>query len=246
MLSARRLDADAAREIRTLCLGLEVQGFLTRPSGVRVWTTPEPDFVDAVKDALGVRARVEVRPPPVLPENSCGIFPPEMARAARGRAQRRRRAQIIAALATIYVLGFAAWAGWLFWRGQNLSGQSAELERHRPEIEAVRTMQTRWQVLGPATNVDSYPTELFHRVVSLLPDEGIQLKEFFLESDKLVVSGKASTIGHAKKFQADLTGDTGLHQYTWNFPQPTILEDNQASFRAEGTLTIGGEAHEGQ
>ncbi len=240
VLSARTLDASAAQEIRALCLALEVQGFLTRPSGVCVWTTPEPDFADAVKDAIGVRARVEARPPPVRPGNPCGIFPPEMARAARGLAQRRQRARIIAALAAAYVLGFGAWAGWLFWRGQSLAGQAAELEQRRPEIEAVRAMQARWQVLEPATNVDAYPTELFHRVVSLLPDEGIQLKEFFLENDRLVVSGKASTIGHAKKFQADLTSDTGLHQYTWNFPQPTILEDNQASFRAEGTLSTGG------
>ncbi len=242
VLSARRLDADAAQEIRVLCLGLEVQGFLTRPTGVRVWTKPEPGFADAVKDALGVRAWVEARPLPVLPEKPGGIFPPEMARAAMGRAQRRRSAQIITALVALYVLVFAAWSGWLLWRGQKVSNQTAELERRRPEIETVRLMQARWQVLEPATNPDSYPTELFHRVASLLPDEGIQLKEFFLESDKLVVSGKASTITHAKKFQADLTGDVGLQQYTWNFPQPTILEDNQASFRAEGTLGTGGEA----
>lgn len=246
VLSARKLDADAAQELRTLSLGLEVQGFLTRPSGVRVWTTPEPEFADALKAALGIRAQVEEKPPPVLPEPPSGIFPPEMARAARDRGLRQRRARLVAALAAAYVLGFSGWGGWLFWRGQSLSAQSAELERRRPEIEAVRNMQTRWQVLEPATNADTYPTELFHRVVSLLPDEGIQLKEFFLESDKLVVSGKASTIGHAKKFQADLTGDAGLHQYTWNFPQPTILEDNQASFRAEGTLNPGGEVHEGQ
>lgn len=245
-LSARRLDAEAAQEIRTLCLGLEVQGFLARPTGVRVWTTPEADFPEALKEALGVRVRVEAKPAPALPQIPSGIYPPEMARAARNRDQRRRRAQLIFALAAVYVLGFAAWAGLLFWRSQKLSEQTAELDRRRPEIEAVRQMQTRWQVLEPATNVDSYPTELFHRVVSLLPDEGIQLKEFFMETDKIVVSGKASTVGHAKKFQADLINDAGLHQYTWIFPQPTNLEDGQASFRAEGTLNSGGEIHEGQ
>jgi hypothetical protein len=187
---------------------------------------------------------VETKPEPVLPMYPSGIFPPEMARAERDRLQRRRKTRFVLSLAAIYVLGFASWAGWLLWRGQNLSVQSAELERRRPQVEAVRQMQTRWQVLEPATNVDTYPTEVFHRVVSLLPAEGIQLKEFFMESDKLVISGKASTIGHAKKFQGDLTNDAGLHQYTWNFPQPTILEDNQASFRAEGTLSTGGEAHE--
>jgi hypothetical protein len=241
-LSARRLDAAAAQEIRSLCLGLEVQGFLTRPTGLRVWTTTEPDFSEAMKDALGVRMRVEPKPDPVLPMYPSGIFPPEMARAARDRAQRRRKARLIFALAAVYVLGFAAWAGWLFWRDQDLSRQTAELERRRPQVEAVRQMQTRWQVLEPATNADTYPTELFHRVVSLLPNEGIQLKEFFMESDKLVISGKASTIGHEKKFETDIRNDPGLHQYSWNFPQPTILEDNQASFRAEGTLKPGGES----
>lgn len=243
-LSARRLDAAAAQEIRSLCLGLEVQGFLTRPSGIRVWTTTEPDFADAMKDALGVRVRVETKPEPVLPMYPSGIFPPEMARAARDRTQRRRKTRLVLALAGIYVLGFASWAGWLFWRGEKLASQTAELERRRPQVEAVRQMQTRWQVLEPAFNADTFPTEVFHRLVSLLPNEGIQLSEFFMESDKLVIKGKASTTGHAKKFQADLTNDPGLHQYTWIFPEPTILEDNQASFRAEGTLSTGGEVHE--
>ncbi|WP_172683451.1 hypothetical protein [Verrucomicrobium spinosum] len=91
---------------------------------------------------------------------------------------------------------------------------------------------------------DTYVPEIFHRVVSLLPPEGIRLKEFGLDREKLTVAGEASTVAHAKQFQADVTGSPGLRQFAWNFPQPTILDDNRASFRAEGLTGKGGRSHE--
>jgi hypothetical protein len=245
-LSARELQADAAAEIRELALALEVQGLVTRISGVRLWTAADPGFANALKEALSVRVRSEIKPPPLLPKEACEIFPAEIAREHRLRAQRRQRSRLVFALAAVYVACFAAWAGWLFWREQTLNKRTAQFNQRQPEVAEVRNLQTRWQALDPAVNADAYPTELFQRVVALLPEEGICLKEFHLELDKLVVSGEASTIGHAKKFQADLTGSPGLHQYTWNFPQPQILEDNRAKFRAEGALASGGETHEGQ
>ena len=110
---------------------------------------------------------------------------------------------------------------------------------------AVRREQARWQVFDAATNPDQYPVELFQRIASLLPPEGIRLKQFDIEPNKIMITGEASTVGHAKKFQSDVTGSPQLKQYTWNFPQPTILEDSRANFRAEGIISTGG-PHEGQ
>lgn len=237
VLSAREPDADAALEVRDLAVAVESHGFIAKPVGVRVWTDAGREFVQTLKEALGVRVRVEPRPSPRLPETSCDLLPPEIARAARDRRARARRARLTVSLALLYILGFGAWAGWLFWREKQLTEEEARLARLRPKVEEVRQLQSRWETLDSATNVDAYPVEIFQRVVSLLPEEGISFKEFHYELDKVIVSGEASSVAHAKKFQADLTGNEGLRHYTWNFPQPTILDDNRASFRAEGALS---------
>jgi len=83
------------------------------------------EFADALKGALGVRARIEPKPAPVLPANECDLLPPEVARSRRERQTRRQRTQLISMLAAIYVIFFAAWAG-------GFSGAKRIWKRTRP------------------------------------------------------------------------------------------------------------------
>ncbi len=240
VLSARELSRSAAQEIGELALSLEIQGLMNKPVGVRVWTDASSEFTAALKCEIAAPVRLEPRPAPVLPEDACDIFPPEVERARRSRLQKRQRTHIALALAAAYTVFFTAWAGWLTWREHKLESNKAVLEQKRPALEELVALKSRWQALESATNADLYPVELFQRIVSLLPDEGIRLKEFQLEHDKLIVSGEASTVGHAMKFKSDLTGSDGLRGFAWIFPQPTILDDNRASFRAEGSTNQEG------
>ncbi|MEI6536380.1 MAG: hypothetical protein WCN98_13620 [Verrucomicrobiaceae bacterium] len=244
VLSARELDASAAQEIGEIVLALETQGMMTKLAGMRMWTEVGTDFTNVLIGAVSAPVRPEPKPAPVLPEDACSIFPPVVERTRRSRAQARKRASLVFALAAAYIVFFAAWAGWLFWREQKLGAQLADMSRRHPALEEVSALQSRWKSLESATNVDGYPAEVFQRIVSLLPAEGIRLKEFNLDLNKLVVSGEASTVGHALKFKSDLTSNEGLRKYTWTFPQPNILEDNRANFRAEGTLNREGETNE--
>ena len=109
----------------------------------------------------------------------------------------------------------------------------------------MRAAQAHWLEMEAAINPDLYPMELFHQIVSLLPDEGIRLKEFQIEDGRLIVSGEATMVNHALGFKDRLAACEPLQRYAWTFPVPTIREDNRAEFRAEGTLN-GGTAHEGQ
>jgi len=245
VMSARKLNAEAATEIRDLVCALQVQGFLAKLGGLRVWTQTEPGFEEAIKKLLSVQAIAEPKPAPRLPSLASGIFPPEAARRRRDKARKRGQAQMVMALAALYVLCFTAWAGWLKWREHKLAKMTTLLEEVRPAVDTVRREQARWQVFDAATNPDQYPVELFQRIASLLPPEGIRLKQFDIEPNKIMLVGEASTVGHAKKFQSDVTSSPQLQQYTWNFPQPTILEDSRANFRAEGIIGTGG-SHEGQ
>jgi hypothetical protein len=173
-------------------------------------------------------------------------MPPGIALAWHTAGKQRQQMQLFFALAACYMLFFIAWSGWLEVRELRLQSVVAEQTKHAPEIAQIHEAQAQWQALESAVNPDNYPAEIFHRIVSLLPNEGIRLKELTIELQKLVVSGEASTVGHAMKFKADLTNNEGLKNYGWNFPMPTILEDNRASFRAEGSVNTGGAEHEGQ
>lgn len=247
VLAARALDESAAMEIRDLVRSLETQEFLTKLKGVRVWTASEPGFAEGLKTALEVRVVAEEKPAPVLPAIASGLLPPAVEAERLQRASRKKKAQVILALAAMYVAFFAAWSGWLFFREQTAARTERALAEKRPEVENIRQAHAHWLALEAATNPDTYPTEVFDRLVKLLPDQGIQFKEFTLDQAKLGIAGEASSFSHAKKFQTDVENSPTLKQFTWNFPQPTNLDDGRAKFQAQGAVNnAGGYAHEGQ
>lgn len=240
VLISRTLDASAAWEIQEIALALSVRGFLPKLKGCRVWTKAGDEFVGTLKEALGVRIRVETKPAPRLPRNACDLLPPEVARLREEKIVRQRNLRVVAAVAIVYVAFFAAWAGSLLVRERRADKALAQLRLQEPQLQSVRDAQLRWWALEAATDPDTYPVETFHQIIALLPEEGIQLKDFSLDLEKITVGGVASSVNHALKFKADLENNEALKRFAWVFPQPTILEDNRANFRAEGTLNAGG------
>lgn len=245
-LNARTLDAQAAWEIRDLALSLEVRGFLQKPKACRVYTSAEESFISTLKEALGVRVRQQPRPVPQLPAEPSGLLPPQVARQRMDRLQRARMIRLVGLVLTAYFTFFAAWAGWLWFRDFKVERQMAALATREPEVQAVRDAQLRWMALEQATDPNQTPVEIFHQIVSLLPPEGIQLQKFTLTPEKLTVSGVASSTNHALKFTADLQQNESLKRFTWTLPPANILEDNRASFVADGTLNGGDTSNEQQ
>ncbi len=245
-LSSSALDAEAAKELQDIMRILQGRELIVNLKGLRIWTEAGSDFTKSLKTLLGVNVTVEPKPAPFLPAEKCELLPPEIAAAWSAESEQRQQMRVFFTLAACYMFFFVAWSGWLEVRELRLKSLVTEQSKHTPEITEIHEAQAQWQAVESAVNPDNYPAETFHRIVSLLPNEGIRLKELTIELQKLTVSGEASTVGHAMKFKADLTNNDGLKKYGWNFPMPTILEDNRASFRAEGSLNTGGAEHEGQ
>ena len=239
VLQNRVLDADAAWEIRDMALALEVRGFLNKVERLHVWAPAGEDFISELQSAVGCRALVGNRPLPRPPRQGAGLLPPEVARRRKARTRRRLLARLTMAASLAYLLFFGAWAGWLLLRERKIDAEAAHLAKLNPQVESVRNAQRRWYALEAATDPTLYATEVFHQVVSLLPPEGIRLLDFTMDGEKLVVGGEASSPGVALKFKSDVESNEGLKRYAWSFPQPTVLEDNRARFRAEGTLAGG-------
>lgn len=246
VLTSRSLDVDAAFEVRDLSAALQAHGFLGEVSAVHVWTRCETDFAPQLACLFEAASVIkESRPDPRLPAVASGLLPVQVAAMRRQQQRRQRQTLLLAAAALVYLCFFGAWWLRLQWRESDLNQVDAEMTARQPEIDRVREAQAHWLDMEAAINPDLYPVELFHQIVSLLPDEGIRLKEFQIEDDRLIVSGEAATVNHALGFKDRLAACEPLQRYVWNFPVPAIREDNRAEFRAEGTLN-GGTAHEGQ
>lgn len=246
LLASRRLDADAAFELRDLFAALQTHGFLDELAAVHVWTRCETDFVPQLACLFEAAAVIkEPRPDPRPPAEPSGLLPAQVAAMRLQKQRKRRQMSLMAAAAMVYLCFFAAWWLRLQWRESRLNQADREVVVAQPEIDLVREAQAHWLEMEGAINPDMYPVELFHQIVSLLPNEGIRLKEFQMEDGKLIVSGEATTVSHALGFKDRLAACEPLQHYTWNFPVPSIREDNRAEFRAVGTFE-GGTAHEGQ
>ncbi|CAN5765864.1 hypothetical protein BH11VER1_BH11VER1_30100 [soil metagenome] len=239
-LATRQLNAEAAQEILEIQSALEIREMLPQPKGVRVWCDAEVEFIPTLKSLLdGVPIIVEPRPSPRLPVLPSEIDPPELAQRRRLARKSRQTTRLLVLGAFLYAAVFAVWAGWLAYRDQKLVSEEMTLQQMEPELAVIREAQLRWQALEAATNPDQYPVEIFHRIASLLPAEGIRLEEFIfdtIDAKKMMVRGQASSSGEAVKFLANIKSSDLLKQYPWDAPVPNILPDNRASFRAEGAL----------
>ena len=242
LLAERTLGLEAAQEIRDLMISLEVNEFITALKGLRIWTEAPAGFKQQCKDVLATRVRVEAKPAPCLPRERTDILPPEVAMARQQAAALKRKVQIIATLATLYVLFFACWSGYLFWKQSKLNARATEFARSRPEVEQVRQARDHWLALESATNPDTYPAEVFHRLAALLPAEGVQFEMFDMKDDHVMIKGIASSPHIAGQFKQDIQNSPALADYAWNFPPPVSKSDGRASFWTEG-VAKGGSGH---
>ncbi|TLD70125.1 PilN domain-containing protein [Phragmitibacter flavus] len=240
VLSSRQLDDHAVTEIHHLVEALRGSLLVSTFQCGYLWTEAPAAFLTSIQQILGIPILVAPKPAPELPLESSGLVPPFVAIARLAHQKRRRQMQIFAFAVAAVALLFAGWMGALMLREHKINEQMAVIEARRPEVESARTAQLRWSALEEAVTPDTYPVEVFHQIVSLLPPEGIRFKEFSMNSENVVVSGEASSLIHASTFQKALKESTPLQRYTFNAPQPTIMDDNRASFRIEGNLNPGG------
>jgi hypothetical protein len=245
VLSSRHLDAEAAHEIRDINCALEARGLSENIKGLRIWTEAKPTFAESLQKLLGLSVVCEAKPAPRLPEGKADLLPSGVEKARRDADRRSQQIRLIATIGLACLAFFGAWAGWLWAREQRVEKELAQITMLEPQVQAVRNAQLRWAALEPAVEPAIYPIEVFHHVVALLPPEGIQLQEFAFDSEKLVISGVATTASYALKFKDAIEHCQPLQRYAWNFPQPSIKDDNRALFRAEGMLDGGG-LHEGE
>jgi hypothetical protein len=244
VLSGRDLDEDLLVEIRCIRGMLEANEFIGKLEGMRIWDGGAKISQAAfLGNGLGLPAQIVARPEPSPPKRGLRLLPESVARKRVARKRRSRSSRWLVAGAAIYLLAMGFFVTDLFRRERQNGETSQWLAEHEPEAARVRESRRLWVQMEPAVNVDRYPLEVFHRLVSLLPEEGIRLTHFEVDLDSIAIRGEASSSDEAITWKNRLLNTTApgdsFAGFEWSFPQPEILPDNRATFSAEGVWKGG-------
>jgi hypothetical protein len=152
-------------------------------------------------------------------------------------AKKRRRSRIwfgIGVLAALYVLGLAAFAGYLYWQKRVAADLQKRIRQQAPTVAAIQKTAERWRQVELAVNPKLYPVELLYQISSLLPPDGMRLTGLEVEKGKITIRGEASTAPAAFKFSEDIKAKPELQMFNWQMPSPTLRPDGRAEFAIEG------------
>ncbi len=236
-LTAGRLDADAAMELRCLMLQLRGQGVADHFSGLVVWGDLDEasrQDLKTLESELGIEVGQESRPEPLMPEAPLALLPRAVAEEDALALRRKRIRSLVMLGAGLYLLAVGAVVLMLFLekkKTENLKTEIASLD-----TEWILQTQNRWNSLQPAIDGDRYPVEMLHRcVMPLAKVKGVRLLLVTIDLRRIFIRGEAMSSTAARTYQNMMVGEENLNTYEWT-PQSINVdpETKVATFEIEG------------
>jgi hypothetical protein len=234
ILGDHELSETAATELKCIVLQLQLQELCGNLLGVHLWGSFTAEEAERLQKTLGLNVTCDTVPPPNLPATRSKLLPAEVSIL---HAKRRRRSQIwsgIGFLAALYLLGVAAFAGYLFWQRHIAGNLRRQIQEQAPTVAAIQRTAERWRQVEAAVNPKLYPVEVLYQVASLLPPDGMRLTGVEVQKGKVTIRGEASTAPAAFKFAEDVKARPELKIFNWKMPSPTLRPDGRAEFAIEG------------
>lgn len=234
-LAARKLDADAATEVRRVLGGLDLAGVLPDLQSICVSTNSEVEETIPPEFANGVDLPVISRRagPPVMPGKPTRLVPAPVVQLRQQRHQQRMVFMGVAAFTFVLIAALAAFAMRVMLRERQLVAEEQRLNDIEPQLVSIRDAKANWEDLRPAVTPDHFPVESIYQLILLLPPEGIRFTRMELRTDGMVIDGETTSLGHGIEFRDKLMGAPAFQRWQWDFPAPTSLPDGRATFRAE-------------
>jgi hypothetical protein len=234
ILGDHELSETAATELKCIVLQLQLQELCGNLLGVHLWGSFTAEEAERLQKTLGLNVTCDTVPPPNLPATRSKLLPAEVSIL---HAKRRRPSQIwsgIGFLAALYLLGVAAFAGYLFWQRHITGNLRRQIQEQAPTVAAIQRTAERWRQVEAAVNPKLYPVEVLYQVASLLPPDGMRLTGVEVQKGKVTIRGEASTAPAAFKFAEDVKARPELKIFNWKMPSPTLRPDGRAEFAIEG------------
>jgi len=233
-LTEKSLSSQMALEIWLMLAPLDAGRMLT--GGPRIIVYHQGDRAPDVSDwhtAGGFAVSTQKFPAPVWPTTEgCTPLPVQEVQRTKETSARRQKIALFAAAAYfLVVLALAANTLWLWWRAESLRSAIAA---ESGEVESVRSAMQRWNAIEPALNPPGYPLEVLYQAARLLPKDGVRLTLFQMNLDRVVLTGEASTLQAAQRFQEDVRKNPELAGYDWTMENPQPLPTGSARFQIDG------------
>ena len=234
-LAARKLDADAATEVRRVLAGLDLAGVLPDLQSICMSSTSEEEVIIPPEIENGVDLPVTVRRvgPPVMPGKATRLVPAPVVQLRHQRQQQRMVFMGVAAFTFVLIAALAAFAMRVMLRERQLVAEEQRLNEVEPQLVSIRDAKANWEDLRPAVTPEHFPVESIYQLILLLPPEGIRMTRLELRTDGIVMDGEASSLGFGIEFRDKLLAAPAFQRWQWDFPAPTSLPDGRATFRAE-------------
>ncbi len=227
--------AQMALEVWLMLAPLEAGRMLGEATSVRILHQGvQPPDLDDWRSIGRLPVESVPLPPPVRPPESLLCMPLPVRDVQQSKQAGARRQKIALAAAAAYFLLVLALAGGtllLAWRAESLRKL---LARDADTVEAVKQTKSRWEAMSAALDPAAYPLEVLYQVSRLLPKDGVRLTLFSMNLDRLLVTGEASTLQAAQKFQEDVRDAPELAAYDWKMDNPRPLPTGSAKFQIDG------------
>lgn len=232
---------DLPQDLSCVLARFESEGVLRALKKIVLRLPVPPDLPRELSARFHAEILLEQRPPPQLPPPEAVRLVPAVVSQKRDEARRRQTILRAAAAVLLLIIGAAAL---LFGQQQALRLQNARLKRsldaEEPRVAAVSAAQSRWAALRPALDPDLYPVERLLQASLLMPADGLRLSIFEQSIEdgvmRVILIGEAATPQAAFAFTEAVRSHPSWSMFQWQIPQPTILPNNAARFRMEGTF----------
>lgn len=203
---------------------------------------PEPIVITAeFREGLDFPVDLRAELPPVAPAHESRLIPEPVVRQRQERQQRRMVLMGAMAFAFVIVAALGAFAARVALREHSLKREVARLDALEPDLMTIRDAQAAWDDMKFAITPDMYPVETLHQLIQILPPEGIRLTRFEVREDGIVLDGFASNLSVGINFREKVLSNEFFKRWLWDYPNPTSMNDGQATFHAEGRISDGTE-----
>lgn len=188
--------------------------------------------------ALGLPVEMKGGPHFSPPREPMELIPRSVLQIRAVRRQQYRTRLVALAIAAVYAVFLVFQIVVASWTAASNSRLQARLDAVMPEVASLQATARRLEALNPALDTKTYPLEVLHRIMAVLPESGVRLTRFEIVGDRLDLAGESSTAREAFDFLHAIQSSESLQYIQWEDPPPpTPLPNDTARFSIQGTIT---------
>ncbi len=239
-LNTQEINADATLELKCLLLQLHAQGVIEELSGVVVWS-PElsEESRSLLENDLEMSVHMEDRPQPLLPEELLELLPNKVAANRQAAAKREKIRNIISTAALLYVLMLAGFAAFYFWKQREVEALGNTVKALENEVGWIQPTASRWNALADAIDVERYPIDLLLKVISDMPDSGVRVLDYDVNTSRVLIEGEAVNRSMANRYISKIKANKSLQDYEWEHPPFKMDKSGIVTFELKGSYIYG-------